>query len=53
MERQGLFAVLEARNGTVEGAEPHRAVHWTGEDEARRLFGELVRGGERLARTIW
>ena len=53
VERGGRFAVLEARNGHTEGAEPHREVHWTDEEEARRLFGELVRGGERLVRTIW
>lgn len=53
VEKQGRYAVLETRNDRTEGAEPHREVHWTDEAEARRLFRELVRGGERLARTIW
>lgn len=53
VEREGRYAVLETRDGRTTGAEPHREVHWTDEGEARRLFGELVRGGERLARTIW
>lgn len=53
VERHGRYAVLEMRDGQTAGAEPHREVHWTDEAGARRLFGELVRGGERLARTIW
>lgn len=53
VERQGRYAVLETRNGQTEGAEARRDVHWTDEAEARRLFGELVRDGERLAHTTW
>lgn len=53
VEHQGRFAVLEAGDRRSEGAEPGHEVDWTDETEARRLFGELVRGGDRLARTIW
>lgn len=53
VERQGRFAVLETRDDRTDGSESRRDVQWTDEVEARRVFGELVRGGERLARTIW
>ena len=68
VECDGRFAVVEERNGKIYGLDPRRrrgypdtpdgiaeAVGsvWQSEIAATRLFDEVTREAERLARRIW
>ena len=68
IESEGRFAVVEERNGKIYGLDPKRrhgypetpegvaeavGAVWQSEIAATRLFDEVTREAERLARRIW